>query len=212
MREKSPPPLWTREDIDAVRRREPAAWRRFLKDFGARLRWEVRRYCPWQVHARGAEAARTWVEERLNDFIRHLLEKDPLRDFDESRSQLGSYLCLLAGRVVISHLRKERDQLRLTDLYAAPPESGFAQPFDDLAEAELVIKLLERYRERVGEASYATFVMLFLGAACPISELADAQGRSTMSLHKARQRIREQLRGILDEMEAEGEVPPRRGR
>lgn len=207
MSTKKQRPQWTRAEVEALRAREPVAWGRFLRDYGPKLRFLIGSLCPFALRARGAAAQKEWIEERLHDLLRHLLEKDVLGEFDERRSQLGSYLCLVAARLIISHLRKERGALRFTDLYAAPPESSskpqraFAEA---LASADLVEKLLSRYRAKVSAAAYDDFVLLFL-TEVTVTELAAAVGKPAATLHKRKQRIREELRALLKQMEEEDE-------
>lgn len=199
------PPEWTRAQIDALRRRDAATWDRFFVEFGPRLQWVIARLCPWRERERGQQAE--WTAERFNDFVVHLLDKDPLDGYDPSRSKLMTYLCMLAVRMVISHLRKERRPLRLTDLYAAPPD-GVQQPTqEELIEADLVIKLLERFRDRVDDEMYQSFALLFLMPGTT-GEQAAALGTPAGALHKRRQRLRERLRALAAELEAEGEAAP----
>lgn len=195
---------WTREQVLAVCAGDRTLGRRFLADFTPLLRWQIASLCPTLIRRQGGNAVAQWIDERLGDFLKHLFEKKLLETFDPQRSQLGGYLRFLASRLVISHLRCQRDELRLTDLYGDMPDGAQVSPFERMVDADLLVRLLERFHERVGDDGYATFVLLFLDDAPP-KDLASAEGLTLTAIHKRKQRIRDELRAILEELAAEAD-------
>ncbi|MEM8884106.1 MAG: sigma-70 family RNA polymerase sigma factor [Planctomycetota bacterium] len=176
--------------------REPGAWREFVDAYAPTIKALARRY----LRLHGQYPDESILEDMLQDVMVAFTRRDYklLRNYDETYS-FKTYLGVITRTEVHRLLRKKRPQLGATEeLEAAAPVGAYAS---GAAEENETQEILAAALDRLPERDAAILRLRFMRDQDyrQIAEkLGMPEGSVGQTLHRAKRRLLDELKGTLD--------------
>lgn len=158
-------------------------------------------------YARSRGLSREDAEEVRDQCLERISQKIPSFEYDKHKGGFKNWLFRMARGKVIDLLRKHREQRADTQAIqeVVDPASAPDAHWSEVWKMEHLRYCVEQARESVSDKNYQAFCML-LYEGSSVQEVCDRLGMKADHVYKARFRVLQRVREIMNELDRDSDV------